>query len=72
MQRMATSGAVTRQEARAGTAKAKRGKSKPFVFAFKAPTKTFQMRMSFRKGRVDKAEIIAALENVIRELRASK
>jgi ParB family chromosome partitioning protein len=72
VQRMTSSGVVTRQEVRAETAKAKIGRSKPFVFAFKAPTKTFQMRMGFRKGRVEKAEIIEALENVIRELRAAK
>ena len=35
------------------------------------PTKTFQPRMSFKKGRVDKAEIIEALENIIRELKAA-
>jgi ParB family chromosome partitioning protein len=72
VQRMAVQGVVTRQDLRAETAKAKANKARPFVFAFKAPTKTFQLRMSFRKGRVEKAEIIAALENIIRELKASK
>ena len=38
----------------------------------KPPAKTFQLRMSFKKGRVEKAEIIEALENIIRELRASR
>jgi hypothetical protein len=57
---------------RAETAKPKAGKVRPFVFAFKAPTKTFQLRMSFRKGRVEKSEIIAALENIIRDLKAGK
>src|SRR5688572_16110387 len=64
VQRMAAHGTVTRQDVRAETTKAKTGKTKPFVFAFRPPTKTFQPRMSFRKGRVDKSEIIAALENI--------
>ena len=34
--------------------------------AFNPPTKTFQLRMSFKKGRVEKAEIIEALENIIK------
>jgi len=72
VQRMAAQGVVTRQDLRAETAKAKANTARPFVFAFKAPTKTFQLRMSFRKGRVEKSEIIAALENIIRELKASK
>lgn len=70
--KMTAQGVVTRQGVRAETAKPVAGKPRPFVFAFKPPTKTFQLRMSFRKGRVDKAEIIEALENIIRELRATK
>ena len=72
VQKMAAHGTVTRSDVRAETAKPGTAKPKPFVFAFKAPTKTFQLRMSFRKGRVEKSEIIAALENIIRELRNSK
>ena len=73
VQRMVSQGAVTRQDIRAETAKPKAvGKGRPFVFAFKPPTKAFQLRMSFKKGRVDKSEIIEALENIIRELRAAR
>ena len=72
VERMASQGALTRQEVRAETAKPKAGRPTPFVFSFKPPTKTFQLRMSFKKGRVDKAEIIEALENIIRELQSSR
>jgi ParB family transcriptional regulator, chromosome partitioning protein len=72
VEKMASQGAVTRQEVRAETAKPKAGKARSYVFAFKPPTKAFQLRMSFKKGRVDKSEIIEALENIIRELRASQ
>src|ERR1051325_6178829 len=45
---------VTRQDVRKETAKAT-GRPKPFIFAFRPETKHFNLRMSFRKGRVDKA-----------------
>jgi hypothetical protein len=73
VEKMASHGAVTRQDVRAETAKPKAaGKPRSFIFAFKPPTKTFQLRMSFKKGRVDKSEIIEALENIIKELRSSR
>ena len=73
VQRMATQGAVTRQDVRAETAKPKAaGKPRSFTFAFKPPTKAFQLRMRFRKGRVEKSEIIEALENIIKELRSAR
>jgi hypothetical protein len=69
---MAAQGAVTRQDARSETAKGRSARPRPFVFAFRAPTKTFQLRMSFTKSKVDKSEIIEALENIIRELRSAR
>ncbi|HEY3093193.1 MAG TPA: ParB/RepB/Spo0J family partition protein [Vicinamibacterales bacterium] len=63
---------VTRQDVRKETARGKSGRPKPFVFAFRPETKQFNLRMSFRKGRVDKSEIISALEGIIKELRASR
>ena len=72
VERMASQGALTRKDVRAETAKPSAGKPRQFVFSFKPPAKNFQLRMSFKKGRVDKSEIIEALENIIRELRASR
>ncbi len=73
VEKMASQGAVTRQNIRAETAKPRgAGKPRSYVFAFKPPTKLFQLRMSFKKARVDKREIIEALETIIHELRASK
>jgi len=73
LEKMAAQGAVTRQNIREATARP-RGLKRPrsFVFAFKPSTKSFQLRMSFKKGRVEKGEIIEALENIIKELRGSK
>ena len=62
---------VTRQDVRKETAKGESARPKSFAFAFRPPTKQFNLRMSFRKGKVDKSEIISALEAIIKELRAS-
>jgi ParB family chromosome partitioning protein len=70
VERLAAQGGATRQQARQETAKAK-SRPKSFTFNFRPPNKTFALRMSFRKGRVDKTEIIEALEGIIRELRAA-
>ena len=72
VQRLTQAGAsgVTRKDVREETGKA--GRPRAFVFAFRPETKQFRLRMSFRKGRVEKAEIIAALEGIIKELKASK
>jgi ParB family transcriptional regulator, chromosome partitioning protein len=72
VEKMVTQGGVTRQEVRKETAKPKAGKPKSFIFSFRPPTKNFNLRMNFRKGRVDKSEIIEALETIIKELKASK
>ena len=71
VEKLAGQGGATRQNVRNETAKPKPGRPKFFVFAFKPPTKTFDLRLSFKKSKVEKDEIIDALENIIRELRAS-
>jgi len=65
-------GGGTRKAVREETAKAKPGRPKAYVFAFKPPTKAFNLRLSFTKSRVDKAEIIEALEGIIRELKSAR
>ena len=72
VEKLAGEGTVTRQSARRETAKAKLGRPKPYVFAFKPPTKAFDLRLSFRKSRVDPDEIIETLETILRELRAAR
>jgi hypothetical protein len=71
VEKLAGQGNSTRQAARTETAKAKPGRPKAYVFAFKPPTKAFDLRLSFKKSKVEPSEIIAALENIIRELKAS-
>ena len=65
------SGGATREHARKATAKAKAGPGRPkaFVFHYRPPTKSFDLRLQFRKADVDKTEVIAALEGIIADLR---
>ena len=72
VEKLAGQGTATRQDARKETAKAKPGRPRAFVFAFKPPSKNFDLRLSFRKSKVEKNEIIEALENIIRELRGGR
>jgi hypothetical protein len=72
VEKLAGEGPVTRQSARRETAKVKPGRPKAYVFAFKPPTKAFDLRISFRKSRVDPDEIIETLETILRELRAAR
>jgi hypothetical protein len=67
-------GNVTRAHARqVATAKpAKIGRPKAFVFQYKPPTKTFSLRLQFRKSDVDRTELIATLEGIIAELRKTR
>jgi len=61
--------APTRQRAREATAKPKRGRPRAFTFSYKAPTKAFNLRMTFCKHQVERSEIISALERILEELR---
>jgi ParB family chromosome partitioning protein len=69
VEKLAGQGLSTREQVRKETAKGKAARPKAFVFAFKAPTKTFNLRLSFRKAKVDRQEIIETLEGIIRDLR---
>ena len=64
-------GQVTRAQARqaVATKAPKLGRPKAFVFQYRPPAKTFNLRLQFRKSDVDRDEVISALEEIIRELR---
>ncbi len=72
VEKITSAGGTTRQEVRKETATGKAGRPKAFTFNFRAPTKAFALRLSFKKSRVDKHEIIDALEAIIKELRAAR
>ena len=65
-------GIATREAVRRETAKPKAGRPKAFTFSYKAPTKAFKLQLKFAKSRVERDEVIEALEAIIKELRAAK
>ena len=66
---IASQGGATRQQVRKATAKPKAGRPKHYVFAFRPPTKAFNLKLSFAKSRASREDIIDALEGILRELR---
>jgi len=42
------------------------------VFAFRPPTKAFNLKLSFNKSRASRDEVIDALEVILKELRDSR
>jgi ParB family transcriptional regulator, chromosome partitioning protein len=69
VEKIASQGGATRQQLRDAVAKPKAGRPKHFVFAFRPPTKAFNLKLSFNKSRATRDEIIDALEAILRDLR---
>jgi ParB family chromosome partitioning protein len=68
------SGHTTRESVRRESAKIRPqgpGRPRSFVFNFRPQTKAFTMKLQFRKGSVEKREIIETLEGILAELRES-
>src|SRR5262245_60089960 len=72
IEKIASQGGATRQQVREATARLKPGRPKHYVFAFRPPSKQFNLKLSFAKGRVTREEILDALEAILRELRKQK
>jgi ParB family chromosome partitioning protein len=73
VEKMASQGpGPTRQQLREAAAKPKLGRPKHFTFAYKPPTKLFNLKLSFTKSRVNRDEIINALEAILADLRANQ
>ena len=69
IEKIASQGGATRQQLRDAAAKPKAGRPKHYVFAYRPPTKAFNLKLSFTKSRASKDEIIEALEAILKELR---
>ncbi len=73
VERITRDGTTTRAQLREEVRKPRKaGRPKAYVFQYRAPTKDFNLRLNFRKSRVDRREIIEALEAILRELKKSK
>jgi ParB family chromosome partitioning protein len=69
VEKLTQDGGATREKARQETAKPKPGRPKAYIFSYRAPTKAFKLQLRFTKARVDREEVILALQGIIDELR---
>jgi ParB family transcriptional regulator, chromosome partitioning protein len=69
VEKISAGGGATRQDVRKATAKPKPGRPKAFRFNYKPQHKNFTLTMSFRKGSVEREEVITALEGILADLR---
>jgi ParB family chromosome partitioning protein len=69
IEKMAGQGGATRQQLRDAVAKTRPGRPKHYVFAYRPPTKAFNLKLSFSKSRASREDVIEALEAILRELR---
>lgn len=73
VRKLAEGGTATRAKARAETEdEGKKARPKAFTFNFRPETKAFSLKMTFKKSRVDKSELIETLEGILKELKASR
>ncbi len=72
VEKIVTQGGATRAEVRKETAKPKPGRPKAFVFNYRPTSKAFNLKLRFKKGQVERQEIITALEAILAELRAQR
>ena len=72
IEKITSQGGTTRQQLREAVAKPKAGRPKQFVFAYRPPTKAFNLKLRFTKSRVNRDEIIDALEAILKDLRKAK
>jgi len=72
IEKIASQGGVTRQQIREAVAKPRTGRPKHYIFAYRPPTKAFNLKLSFNKSRASRDDVIEALEAILRELRKAK
>ena len=71
IEKVSRDGGTTREAVRREKeiAKPKAGRPKHYTFSYKAPTKAFNLQLRFTKSRVDRDEVIEALQAIIKELK---
>src|SRR5438874_341855 len=71
VEKISRDGGATRQAVRKEkeSARPKAGRPRHYTFSYKAPTKAFKLQLRFTKSRVDRDEVIEALQAIIRELK---
>jgi len=74
MLEQAATGGLSRDDVRSETKRHKprtTARRKPYVFKFRAPDKTFNLALSFRRSEVDRGDLIDALETILGELKTA-
>lgn len=69
IEKISRDGSATREVVRQEVARPKPGRPKAYVFSYRAPTKAFKLQLRFTKSKVEREEVIEALQGIIRELR---
>lgn len=73
VEQISRDGGMTRQQVRETTpARLQPGRPKAFTFNYRAPTKAFAFKLRFTKSKVERDEIIEALEAILTELRSQE
>ena len=72
IEQIAGESGATRADIRKQTARIRPGRPKAFVFSYRPTSKAFNLKLKFRKGQVERDEIIQALEAILADLRAKK
>jgi ParB family chromosome partitioning protein len=70
VERITRTGGITRAEARQIATRSKLGRPKSYVYSYAAPSKSFKLQLSFKKTKVEKDELIDALEEILNDLRS--
>ena len=60
---------MTRAEARRVASRPTTTRAKPFAYKYVPPSKAYSLRLSFRKSRVSRSDLIKAVEEILAELR---
>ncbi|MGB3563974.1 MAG: ParB/RepB/Spo0J family partition protein [Thermoanaerobaculia bacterium] len=60
------------REARRGKRGTEGRRKQPYTFKFRAPDKTFNLTLKFRKSTVDRGDLITALEHILKDLKSAK
>jgi ParB family chromosome partitioning protein len=48
------------------------GRKRPYVFKFRSPDKKYSLNLTFRQSTVERRDLIAAIEQILEQLRTSK
>ncbi len=60
---------MTRAEARKVASRPTTTRAKPFAYKYVPPSKAYSLRLSFRKSRVSRSDLIKAVEEILADLR---